>query len=193
MYGVALLYLRCVQLHLRLSTLYDSNTASSYVPSVLSLYDTIQNLLSQVIAPGCLDGDILSYCPYYISQMTTACGFTLLRLLQSSFVDFIDVEAGKALFNSTVGAIRKMSVVNNDIPGRLADVLLQLWSRGRSGQRHSSASGSTRAEQPNLQLRVYSRMGMSIMFDSLLQWRNSFQEEAAVSLTRTKAFHLAFF
>jgi transcriptional regulatory protein LEU3 len=71
----------------------------------------------------------LQYCPFFVYQTFPSASFVLLKVLKNQyFAAFVEAEAGKKLFNLSVTAIRKMSVSNNDLPGRLRDVLAYLWS-----------------------------------------------------------------
>ena len=162
---VQLIYLRCAQLHLRLYSLFDMPSTPKYITSVLSLYESCQALLGLLLTPG---EDILSYCPNYVFQMTSASGFVILKLVQSPATEYVDAAASKSLFNSAILAVRSMSVSNNDLPGRLAEVLAQLKARGNRAARNKT-------DWQILQLNVRSRMSMSIVFDSLWEWRRGFE------------------
>lgn len=126
-------------------------------------------------------GGVLVYATNYILQMIIAAGFTLLKLLNSFFADQIDLEYGRQLFNRTIWAIRSISVSPNDLPSRLAEVLVQLWRGGGSGMKvprsESNAGGDS-----SLQLKVKCRMSMSLVYDSVWRWREEFQAQGRGSL-----------
>lgn len=197
-----LFYLRCATLHLRLYALVEPGKPESIISSLLSLYEACRQLLSMLITAEPsgqepMEGNMsLLYCPNYTFQMTLAASFTLLRLLRGSFKDYIDVDVGKALFNSVILAVRKMSIANNDLPGRLADVLAQLWAKdaraSKSQARLQSGSEQGNNIRQEVQLKVRGRMSMSVMFDSLLEWRKSFEENASREPSR-KTTHLRSF
>ncbi|KFY65037.1 hypothetical protein V497_01507 [Pseudogymnoascus sp. VKM F-4516 (FW-969)] len=184
-----LFYLRCATLHLRLYALVEPGKPESIISSLLSLYEACRQLLSMLITAEPPDQEpvegnmSLLYCPNYTFQMTLAASCTLLRLLRSSFKGYIDVDVGKSLFNSVILAVRKMSIANNDLPGRLADVLAQLWakdaraSKSQARLQLGSEQGSNIRQE--VQLKVRGRMSMSVMFDSLLEWRKSFEVNAS--------------
>lgn len=117
------------------------------------------------------DMDVLKYCPNYVFQMILAAGFSVLRLSTSPLVEYIDALAAKRLFNSSIAAVRNISITNNDLPGRLAEVLAQLKAR------RNRSSRELRANWNSLQLKVRSRLSMSITFDSLWEWRRGFVED----------------
>lgn len=89
------------------------------------LHEVCEALLYRVA----MSEKVTKYCPKYIFWMTLAAAFTICKLLSSTFADYLDVAASKQLFNSAVSAIRQMSVSNNDLAGRLAEVLVQLRAR----------------------------------------------------------------
>jgi len=97
--------------------------------------------------------------------MILAAGFAVLKLMTSPMSEYIGSTSSRSAFNSAIVAIRKISVSNNDLPGRLADVLAQLKARRNREKR----------DWQSLQLNVQSRMSMSITFDSLWQWRKGFE------------------
>lgn len=167
-----MLYLRCAQLHLRLYFLFDSPTSRNYSASLMSLYESCQTLLSLVLNS---EEDFLSYCPNYIYQMTLAAGCSLYKIFKSPIMECINVADSKVLFNSAMLAIRKISVSNNDLPGRLAEVLAQLKARSNQTSRRNGTYDKN--DWSSLQLKVRSRMSMSVTFDSLWEWRKGFEAD----------------
>lgn len=113
-------------------------------------------------------GPVLSYSPYYIYQMMVAAGCTILKLSKSFFSAHIDMGYTKNLFNRTIWAIRGVSVSNNDLPERLAEVLAQMWRLGGEPQRAINSSSDV---DDSLRLKVRCRMSMSLLFDSVWRWR----------------------
>jgi hypothetical protein len=108
----------------------------------LTLYETCKNHISLILEQE--NADFLAYCPNYVFQLTITCGFAVLELTQSPTVDYLDAVASEKLFNSAIVAIRNVSVSNNDLPGRLAEVLVQLKAR----------SSGRKSDWGSLQLRV---------------------------------------
>jgi hypothetical protein len=150
--------------------LFEPGDVQQRLPSLTALYESCRALLEMIVRLDSSDGGILAYCSSYIVQMIEATSFTLLRLLNSSFGKHIDEDAGKKLFNTAVTFIKKLSVSNNDLPGRLAEVLAQLW-RGTSSP-ISPHQDDERAGEFSLE--ISTRMSMSIIYDSLLKWRREF-------------------
>ena len=170
-----LLYFRCAQLHIRLYALFNSPTSQNYINSLLSLYGACQSLLELVLTSS---EDVSSHCPNYIFQMILASALTVRKVLESPMIEYVDATAAKVLFNSAIVAIRKISVSNNDIPGRLAEVLAQLKARG-------NRAPANKTSWQSFHLKVRSRMSMSILFDSLWEWRNGFAAEESRGSSRT--------
>jgi hypothetical protein len=127
--------------------------------------------------------DVLSYCPNYVYQMVLAAGFSILRLCTSPLVEYIDALGAKRLFNSSIAAVRKISVTNNDLPGRLAEVLAQLKAR------RNRLSRELTTDWNSLQLKVRGRLSMSITFDSLWEWRKGVIEDENVAVASMCQFH----
>ncbi len=189
------LYLCCAQLHLRLNALVEQHVAEQFIPSLLSLYEACRSLLSMVLLPDSagedsVSGDtILMHCPNYIFQMTLVSAFTILKLIRSSFRNYIDMAAGKSLCNSAILAVRKISITNNDLPGRLAEVLAQLWAKEYlvASEGQDSIPGKNIREE--LKLKVTGRMSVSVMFDSLLEWRKGYTSFASREASRKSPNH----
>lgn len=167
------LYLRASNLHLHLSAFFDNPTAKDYREGLLSLHSATTAFLEAALNLETHVGPVLSYTPYYIYQMMLAAGFTLLKLCKSFFAAHIDLEYSRNLFNRTIWAIRAISVSNNDLPERLAEVLAQMWRLG--GTPSQRPTGSNAEIDDSLQLRVRCRMSMSLVYDSVWRWREDAQ------------------
>ncbi|KAJ5132225.1 hypothetical protein N7448_006383 [Penicillium atrosanguineum] len=134
------LYLRAANLHLHLSAFFDDPSAKDYRGRLLSLYVATTSFLEVTMNLETEIGPVLSYTPYYVYQMMVAAGCTLLKLSKSFFSNHIDMEYTKTLFNRTIWAIRGVSVSNNDLPERLAEVLAQMWRLGVTSQRSATSN-----------------------------------------------------
>src|SRR5437762_2435046 len=129
------LHLRAAGLHLRLSAFFDDYSTKNYQRDLQNLYFATTSFLNSlaglesIASPTIIGGSIslLNYASNYILQLTVAAGVTLLKLLNSFFAKHIDFEAGKQHFHKTIWAIRRISVRQNDLPSRLAEVLAQMW------------------------------------------------------------------
>lgn len=168
MSDVIAIYIMCAKLHLHLFGLFDCPSTPDYVDNLKILHEVCEALLYRVA----MSEKVTKYCPKYIFWMTLAAAFTICKLLSSTFADYLDVVASRQLFNTAVSAIRQMSVSNNDLAGRLAEVLVQL--RARATQMKSVPSGSSTNGWQSLGIKVRSRFSVSVTYDSLWEWRNGF-------------------
>ncbi|RJE18482.1 Transcription factor [Aspergillus sclerotialis] len=165
--SITSLYLRASNLHLHLSAFFDDPTEKDYRERLLSLYVATTSFLETAMNLETEVGPVLSYSPYYIYQMMVAGGCTLLKLCKSFFASHIDMEYAKGLFNRTIWAVRGVSVSNNDLPERLAEVLAQMWRLGGTSPERPTNTDV----DDTLMLKVRCRMSMSLLFDSVWRWR----------------------
>lgn len=177
---VAMLYLRASGLHLHLSAFFDSSTSKDYNIDLLALWRATTSFLESAFDLRTDAGEMFIYSTNYILQMIIAAGFTLLKLLNSFFAAYVDLEYGRDLFNRTIWAIRSISVGTNDLPSRLAEVLVQLWKSSGAGSK--KAQPTSDAMENSLQLKVKCRMSMSLVFDSVWRWREEFQAQGRGNL-----------
>ncbi|KAF3483896.1 C6 zinc finger domain-containing protein [Arthroderma uncinatum] len=173
-------YLRAAGLHLHLSIFFDNPTTKDYRQGLSALFLATTGFLEAALGLETPTGPVLSYCSNYVYQMTLAAGFSLFKLCNSFFAVHIDMNYTKSLFTRTIYALRNMSVTNNDLPQRLAEVLAQMWrmngigSRNHQIQRQQGNIGPSETGD-SLMLKVRCRMSMSLVFDSVWRWREDFQ------------------
>lgn len=163
--AIEMLHLQAVGLHLKLSAFFDPPQARTYKQDLQELYSAATNFLE-----AALRFPSLKYVGSYLMQIILAAGFTLAKLLNSFFARHIDVPEARKLFNATISAIRSISINNNDMPARLAEVLTQLWRSMGAGLRTIPA-----VVDDSLQLQVRCRMSLSVVYDSVWRWREQFQ------------------
>lgn len=192
------LYLRAAGLHLRLSAFFDSSTTPGYMDDLMGLWRAALSFLDLVFelengtrsdgqpTDNSFTGRVLRYAPNYILQMIVAGCFALLKLLGSFFAREIEFDRGRLLFHRTIQGIRSMSIINNDLPWRLAELMVQMYNGARVEQRNQQpgiSNGSSNgietrtAVDDSLQLKVRCRMSMSLVFDSIWRWREEFQTQ----------------
>ncbi|TVY42940.1 Regulatory protein [Lachnellula occidentalis] len=183
------LYLTAAGLHLRLSAFFDSSSTLGYMDDLMGLWRAANAFLEVVfdLETSTFDMDgrsPLRYATNYILQMIIAACFTLLKHLSSFFASEIDFNQGRQLFHRTIQAIRSMSVINNDLPWRLAELMVQMYNGARVESRKNSNNGidSRTVVDDSLQLKVRCRMSMSLMFDSIWRWREEFQAQGRGNL-----------
>jgi len=168
--SIEVVYLRAAGLHLRLSAFFDNPTSPNYITDLLDLYNATVTFLRAAFDVETVEGQVLRYASRHIVMMILAGGFALMKLLNSFFARHIDVSTSKALFSNSIRGIRSTSITNNDLPARLAEVLAQLWHSYGAGMRPR-----TGPVDASLQLKVKSRMSMSLVYDSVWRWREEFQ------------------
>jgi hypothetical protein len=183
------LYVKAAGLHLRLAAFFDSSTTPGYMEDLLGLWRATVAFLDVVFeleypidgSPG----NILQFGTNYLCQMIVVAGFTLLKLLSSFFATEIDFERGRQLFHKTIQAVRSMSVTNNDLSWRLAELMVQMYNGMRIDNRSQTSSGGI---DGSLQLKVRCRHSMSLVFDSIWRWREEFQALGRGSLDGQSRF-----
>ena len=183
------IYLKSAALHLHQSAFFSHRDLPSYRADMHKLYQATVDLLE-----ACLNleseysinlpsnyshGLSLSYATNYIFHMMLGAGFSLLKLmnhfLPQNGLD-IQLDGAAGLLKRTLWALRSASVLENDLPERLSEVLAQVWKTGPRKPDQGSASAS---EEPSdeLQLKVRCRMSMSVVFDSVWRWRKNFRDQ----------------
>ncbi|KAK6503853.1 hypothetical protein TWF481_008858 [Arthrobotrys musiformis] len=197
------IYLLCARLHLRSFYLFESPTLSSASTNrIINLYSAAESLVTHILK---IEDSVVDYCPVYVYQMFTCAAFMMLKVLRSSYFNrYLDVESGIKGFNAALGGLRNISIADNDLPARMADVLTQLWECGSLGP--GSATGgsvdgsvisgamSTVSKEEvgeggetlhsGWDLRIRSRMSQSVVYDSLWKWREQFRERNAILQAR---------
>lgn len=104
-------------------------------------------------------------------MMMLGAGTSLMKLLNSFFTSHVDEESGRKLFADNIKNVRMMSVRKDDLPARLAEAMTQLWRYYREGDNRNS--NPDRADD-RLKLRIQARGSMSVLYDSVWQWREQF-------------------
>lgn len=148
----------------------DDPGVERYTDRIGTLYQSAYDFLAQSLAID-QEGEAASfhYWPFFCYQMFVSASCIILRVLKNGHFDaVVDVDSGRALLNSAILALRKMSVANNDLLARLSDVIAFLYSqRGIRG---------VPGDPPHsLRPRVLNRLSTSIVYDSLWEWREHFQ------------------
>ncbi|KAL1972290.1 hypothetical protein VTN31DRAFT_7509 [Thermomyces dupontii] len=165
---INMIHLRAADLHLRCFVFLSSNARSD---DLANLFMATTTFLGRVLELETSPGNLLAHATNYILQMIVSAAFALMKLLKSPFARQIDADHGRFLFNGAISSIRRISVVDNDRPVRLANVISQMWNAG-----HSTSSG-----EDALQLGIRSRMSMSHVYDTVWRWRRRFKQQPKTS------------
>lgn len=178
------IYLKAAVLHMRLSAFFSPPTLPSYRADLLQLYNattefldaclSLENESSVSLPSNYTHGLSLQYGTNYIFHMMLAAGFSLLKLMHNFLSEHeMDTQGASTLLRRTIWALRSMSVLDNDLAERLAEVLHQVWKSGRVRAEPSHNIGE-QSYDDSLQLKVKCRMSMSLVFDSVWRWRKNF-------------------
>lgn len=186
---VTLVYLRAAHLHLRLSAFFSPPSLPSYRTDLTKLYNATTSFLETCLglqqssssaftdkSNGIAGSASLVHGTNYIFQMILAAGFALLKL-HNNFLQQVgmDAEKAKGLFSKTIRALRSMSVQENDLAQRLAEVLAQVWKGSRAAAEKNEFDAPRAYVDDSMQLKVRCRMSVSLVYDSVWRWREEAQ------------------
>lgn len=106
-------------------------------------------------------------CPDFVYRGTQLAAGTVLRLLKTypDKIGLLEKDTKSALF-SAINLVKSISVVNNDVPGKVAEILSQLWSHPKVYQ---GVDGNR-----VYPLQIRNRLSMNVVFDCLHWWRKLF-------------------
>lgn len=104
------------------------------------------------------------------TQVIVIAAMVLMKIVNSSFSGYVDNEDGKHAFNTAISLVRKSSVEDNDLPGRVSKIIAQLWNLHRS-------LNQRKKEEPSVNIKT--RWGASLLHDSLWTWREEFGGQKA--------------
>ncbi|CZR34842.1 uncharacterized protein FPRO_01037 [Fusarium proliferatum ET1] len=106
--------------------------------------------------------DFALHASNYYTRMALLAAFCILRIVRSQLKEHIDLrDAQQSLFKA-ISFVKRRSMQHGDLDERYGTILSQLWS-------NSDATDTTTAN--GLDLRIRSRLFMSVVFDSLWWWR----------------------
>lgn len=184
------IYLQAADLHLHLSIFFSHRDLPSYRIDMLNLYNattsfletclSLESATSVNMSSTYLHGLSLSHGTNYIFHMMLAAGFSLLQLMHHFLGQHeLDTQGATELLTRTIWSLRSTSVVENDLPERLAEVLAQVWKSGprRASPRENGVVADEDGD--SLQLKVRCRMSMSLVFDSIWRWRRGWKDMRA--------------
>ncbi|KAF4433718.1 nicotinamide mononucleotide permease [Fusarium acutatum] len=106
--------------------------------------------------------DFALYASNYYTRMALLAAFCILRIVRSQLKEHIDLrDAQQSLFKA-ISFVKRRSMQHGDLDERYGMIISQLWSNSDSMDT-ITANG--------LDLRICSRLFMSVVFDSLWWWR----------------------
>lgn len=161
--------LAAARLHLHAFYLLDDASMDGYPDRIVALYLTAYSLIEVSLSFDDTDLGFFHHCPFSYYQVFTGAAFVLLRVLSNGyFRTILDVEAGTQVLEAAIGALRKISVVNNDLPARLGDVIGYFCAAPDPKVVGGATIDDLRLTQ------VRSRMSVSVVYDCLRTWRSHF-------------------
>lgn len=162
------IYLSAARLHLHAFYLFDESGIDGYTERIVTLYQTAYSFIEQCLNMDSESG-FFHYCPFFCYQVFVCASLIVLKIIMNAYLQsLLDVNSGKKTLNVVISTLRKISIANNDLPARLSDVISFFCSLPDS----QAASAQS---IDGLQLRVRNRLSMSIVYDSLWEWRRHFQ------------------
>ena len=131
----------------------------------IRLYTTARQLIGLVET---LDKTVepAAYSTAYIYPAVVLAAVVLLRLLKHSVAKGRDQDDLKPTFFSALNLLKRMSIENNDGAAKSAIMLSQLWTSDRVFR---NRDGTT-----NFELRIRTRLAMSLVYDCTWWWREEF-------------------
>ncbi|KAH8699103.1 hypothetical protein BGW36DRAFT_406939 [Talaromyces proteolyticus] len=136
---------------------------------LIALYQTACSFIDAVTLAD-KSNDYALYSPEYIYRTLNLAACTLLRISRSNLRGNVDVVIGERAYFSCIYLLKRRMIRNNDLNGRTAGVLTQLW---RSPQAFKQKDGSYNS----LVVRMRSRGSMGIFFDCFWYWQREFNSQ----------------
>lgn len=119
--------------------------------------------------------DFVRYAPTVHQLVLATAAMLLMKIVNSSYSVYVNIDGGKSAFNKVLSLLAKASVKHDDLRGRASKVLAQLWSI------HQSAAAK-REQEPKLNIKT--RLGASVLHDSLWTWREEFGEQISEPISQ---------
>jgi transcriptional regulatory protein LEU3 len=166
---IHLIALTMACLQLRVYYFFESPVSETRKQGLLRVYTTALNLIFKV-ADADTKGDFIKYAPNVFCLSLNTSGMLIMKIINSSYSRYVDIEGGKLAFNKVLALLRRASLEDNDVRGRGGKILAQLWT-----VHHSRTV--RREQEPSL--RVKSRFGASVLHDGLWAWREEFGGQAS--------------
>lgn len=152
------------ELQLETYHLFDDSDTLIRRRGVINAYGTALRLIHNVQTSD-KQGFRTRYLPGSSIFICYLAAIVLMKVANSSYSQYVEVEAGKEAFNFVISMSRDCCVEDNDLMGRMSKILTQLWNVHRSLAIEKSRLPS---------LKIKSRSLYSIVHDSLWLWRERF-------------------
>ncbi|KAK1848616.1 zn 2cys6 transcriptional activator [Colletotrichum chrysophilum] len=167
------------RLHLHAFYLFDHASSEGYEERICALYVTASSLIDSSRMLDEREVQFFDYCPFFCYQIFVCASMIVLRIASNGhFRSLVDTTEGMKLVEASIAALRKMSVVNNDLPARLGDVIGFFCALP-----DPTKIGGTSVEDIQLK-QVRNRLSVSVVHDCLVTWRRHFMAETEGSAQR---------
>lgn len=157
----------CVQL--RTYYFFMSSGTDVRKQGLLKAYAAAVTLISKA-AEADETWNFTQFAPSGFIQVLTIAAMMLMKIVNSSYARYIDTEEGKRTFNTAISLLRKSSVEDNDLQGRVNKIIAQLWNLHRNLNLRKEG-------EPTVHIKT--RWGASLLHDSLWMWREEFGGQKA--------------
>jgi hypothetical protein len=109
----------------------------------------------------------LSCTPSLFQYAIDMANFTLLRILKSSFIEYLDTSRAKSIMFQAIDLCKEICPENNkELGTRNGMITMQLWN---SDKAFKNPDGTE-----NISLRVRTRLAVSLSYDAVWWWREEF-------------------
>jgi hypothetical protein len=156
---------------------FFKNPASLHVEAVIRLYTSACQLVDYMEK---LDQDrqILAKSPFYFNYAMILASHATLRIMKSSFAQYLDPVGGKSTFFRALDLGKRLATENcRDLASRNTLTLTQLWNSKKAFKRPNGTE--------YLSLRIRSRLAMSPVYDTAWWWREEFGGQMGAYLPPT--------
>lgn len=106
----------------------------------------------------------VEFGPFTMFRSLALAASFILKIGHSNHARYIDFKEGKHMFHTATQLMRRVSMEDNDLPGRMSKIMTQLWSIQTRIDRSN--------EEPSLKLKT--RLSGSLLHDFLWSWRETF-------------------
>ncbi|QKX60413.1 uncharacterized protein TRUGW13939_07558 [Talaromyces rugulosus] len=151
------------RLHLYVFFLLESSGSDVRRRALLRAFNTATTLIAKMRDLDTTHGT-LEYGHFVMFRSLALAASFILKIGYSSYAQYLDFETGKHSFYTATQLMRRTSMEDNDLPGRMSKIMTQLWSAQARIDRSS--------EEPSLKLKT--RLSGSLLHDFLWSWRETF-------------------
>lgn len=109
------LSMACLQL--RTYYLFEFSASKTRKDGLLKAYTTAINFIAKV-AEADVKTEFVTYAPKVFSVMLITAGLLVMKIINSSYCRYVDIEGGKFSFNKVLALLRRASLEDNDLNGR---------------------------------------------------------------------------